>query len=149
MFTAATSSAAPSPYWVATPPPTASPPWDAANSRARRSISVAAIPTDGATCCGVGSRRSRRAASAGGGAGAGAPAAPPPPRPRRPPPPPPRARRPSPAPPPPAPPRGMVQRQRLPLAVRPAGHRLDDAVRVVQPLQRRLAARAEPALVDG
>src|SRR5205814_10287903 len=67
MFTAATSSAAPSPYWVATPPPTASPPWDAANSRARRSISVAAIPTDGATCCGVGSRRSRRAASAGGG----------------------------------------------------------------------------------
>src|SRR5436309_14498229 len=69
MFTAATSSAAPSPYWVATPPPTASPPWDAANSRARRSISVAAIPTDGATCCGVGSRRSRRAASAGAGGG--------------------------------------------------------------------------------
>src|SRR5438552_2894458 len=165
MFTAATTRSAPSPYCVATPPPTARPPWEAANSRARRSISGAGIPTTGATRCGVGSRRSRRAASAGAlpqgfererlmgdvpaadlldpridelaerpGLEPGEEHDPPTARflhlPRE-------------------PADGIVPRQLLPLAVRPAGHWLGDAIGVVQPLQRRLAARAEPPLVDG
>src|SRR5207245_10541053 len=41
-----------------------------------------------------------------------------------------------------------ISREPLPLAVRPAGHWLGDAIRVIEPLERRLAARAEPALVD-
>ncbi len=52
MSTAATISA-PLGYWAATPPATARPPCDAANSRASRVMSLAAIPTAAATFSGA------------------------------------------------------------------------------------------------
>jgi len=52
MFAAATM-AAPFGYWAAIPPATARPPLDAANSRARRAMTLGSIPTAEATCAGA------------------------------------------------------------------------------------------------
>src|SRR5205085_1111638 len=187
MLTAATISA-PLGYWAAIPPATARPPRDAANSRARRVITLASIPIAAATRSGAWASSAARTRPTSAGSGA-----------RR------RAtitcaiasaRTPS------VPGAQRLERERLvghvpaadlpgpgvdqiaerpaleprderdplaacflhfglqpsqalvpgqfpPLAVCAAGHRIRDAIGVVQALQRRLPARAQATLVDG
>src|SRR5437762_2392305 len=174
MLTAATISA-PLGYCAAMPPATARPPRDAANSRARRVITWASIPTVAATRSGAlaSSAARTRATSAGTGASrretitcaiasASIPSVPgaaadlPDPGVDQ------VAERPA------FEPRdegdalaagflhlGLQASQRivpaelLPGAVRTARHRIRDPIGVVQTLDRRLAARAQTALVDG